>query len=118
MGRGANFKANHGKPQPLDAKLGSLRRSGLRLLIRCQETMSTLRYANRAKAIKVSATKNEEASQAGTWLPVSEHRVYHGYSINFFIGTFWKNSACSTTNGLNGPPFSEPNLCKKQSCTA
>ncbi|CAJ1345937.1 unnamed protein product, partial [Effrenium voratum] len=29
-----------------------------------EETMSTLRYANRAKAIKVSATKNEEASQA------------------------------------------------------
>eukprot|EP00930_Biecheleria_cincta_P047929 TRINITY_DN33328_c0_g1_i1.p1 TRINITY_DN33328_c0_g1~~TRINITY_DN33328_c0_g1_i1.p1 ORF type:complete len:1174 (+),score=312.87 TRINITY_DN33328_c0_g1_i1:164-3685(+) len=28
-----------------------------------EETMSTLRYANRAKAIKVSATKNEEASQ-------------------------------------------------------
>mmetsp|Transcript_77248 Transcript_77248/g.145608 ORF Transcript_77248/g.145608 Transcript_77248/m.145608 type:complete len:1180 (-) Transcript_77248:118-3657(-) len=27
------------------------------------ETVSTLRYANRAKAIKVSATKNEEASQ-------------------------------------------------------
>jgi len=27
------------------------------------ETMSTLRYANRAKAIKVQATKNEEASQ-------------------------------------------------------
>jgi len=27
------------------------------------ETMSTLRYANRAKSIKVSATKNEEASQ-------------------------------------------------------
>jgi len=28
-----------------------------------EETMSTLRYANRAKAIKISATKNEEASQ-------------------------------------------------------
>lgn len=28
-----------------------------------EETLSTLRYANRAKAIKVSATKNEEASQ-------------------------------------------------------
>merc|ERR1740138_198349 len=28
-----------------------------------EETMSTLRYANRAKEIKVSATKNEEASQ-------------------------------------------------------
>lgn len=28
-----------------------------------EETMSTLRYANRAKAIKVTATKNEEASQ-------------------------------------------------------
>lgn len=28
-----------------------------------EETMSTLRYANRAKAIKVSATKNEEASR-------------------------------------------------------
>lgn len=28
-----------------------------------EETMSTLRYANRAKAIKVAATKNEEASQ-------------------------------------------------------
>lgn len=28
-----------------------------------EETMSTLRYANRAKAIQVSATKNEEASQ-------------------------------------------------------
>merc|ERR1719160_1493154 len=28
-----------------------------------EETLSTLRYANRTKAIKVSATKNEEASQ-------------------------------------------------------
>lgn len=28
-----------------------------------EETVSTLRYANRAKAIKISATKNEEASQ-------------------------------------------------------
>eukprot|EP00927_Polykrikos_kofoidii_P030186 TRINITY_DN26016_c0_g1_i1.p1 TRINITY_DN26016_c0_g1~~TRINITY_DN26016_c0_g1_i1.p1 ORF type:complete len:1210 (+),score=254.90 TRINITY_DN26016_c0_g1_i1:69-3698(+) len=28
-----------------------------------EETLSTLRYANRAKAIKISATKNEEASQ-------------------------------------------------------
>jgi len=28
-----------------------------------EETMSTLRYANRAKSIKVAATKNEEASQ-------------------------------------------------------
>jgi kinesin family protein 1/kinesin family protein 3/17 len=28
-----------------------------------EETLSTLRYANRAKAIKVAATKNEEASQ-------------------------------------------------------
>ena len=30
-----------------------------------EETLSTVRYANRAKAIKVSAKKNDEQSQIG-----------------------------------------------------
>jgi len=54
-----------------------------------EETLSTLRYANRAKAIKVSATKNH-----GWWFPEVKPVFPTHFSSRFFQGA-WIQWLCN-----------------------